>query len=554
MTPATTVPIMVLRTFLALMFVLASTLGSQTQETTTETTIEVTSFSPLSLAIHKELDARSDVAQSKSLQTRLSSIREFYTQNQFKSIWLKQGKPSDKARALVQSLNRASEDGLDPQDYDAEALFQKLGAGNDTTLADLEIHLSTTLVSFAQHMNAGRVNPRAVNRETVIYPEAISPEKILRRANSTKNIKAFLRLLAPHTPRYERLRVALAKYRRIAEQGGWEEIPTGEVLKPDMEDERVPLLEQRLVVSGDLPQSAVGGGKLYDALLVDAVMQFQARHGLAVDGVIGGNTLKELNVPIESRIASMEYNLERRRWMQNDYGPHYIFANLADQVVKLVKNEKTIHAALIQVGQPYHRTPVFTDEMEYLEINPYWNVPKSIAVNELLPKLRNNPNHYTSQGFQVLRGGSVISASSVPWHSYSKSNFPVRLRQGPGKKNALGRIKFMFPNKFNVYLHDTPSKQNFAKASRFFSHGCLRLQDPLKMAEFILGDQGWSRGKIDGVVNSGKRTVVKLENKIPVHIAYLTAWVNKDGSVHFRRDVYGRDKILAKALSNVRGR
>ena len=553
MTPATSVRIAVLGALISVMFLAGSAFVSQAQETT-ETTTEAPSLSPLGLAIKQELDARADSAKSKSLQARLSAIQEFYSENQYKPIWVKDGKPSTKARELVETLNRAQEDGLHPEDYDALALFQKLGAGNDSTLADLEIHLSTTLVSFAQHMNAGRVNPRAVNREIVIYPEAISSGKILQRASKTKNIKAFLRLLAPHTPRYERLRVALSKYRRIAKQGGWVEIPAGEVLKPDMEDERVPLLEKRLVVSGDLPQSAVGGGNLYDTLLVDAVMRFQARHGLAVDGVIGSNTLKELNVPIEARIASMEYNLERRRWMQNDYGPHYIFANLADQVVKLVKNEKTVHAALIQVGQPYHRTPVFTDEMEYLEINPYWNVPKSIAVNELLPKLQNNPNHYTSQGFQVLRGGSVISASSVPWHSYSKANFPVRLRQGPGKKNALGRIKFMFPNKFNVYLHDTPSKQNFAKASRFFSHGCLRLQDPLKMAEHILGDQGWSRGKIDGVVSSGKRTVVKLEKKIPVHIAYLTSWVNKDGSVHFRRDVYGRDKILANALAKVRGR
>ena len=272
------------------------------------------------------------------------------------------------------------------------------------------------------------------------------------------------------------------------------------------------------------------------------------RHGLEQDAVVGPNTLKQINMSVEERIAIMELNLERRRWMQDDYGRYYVFANLADQVVKVVRDGKTIHAELIQVGQPYHRTPVFSEEMEYVELNPYWNVPKSIATKELLPELKKNPGKYAGQNYEVLSGGNVLSPMSISWANYSRGNFPFRIRQRPGDGNALGRVKFMFPNQFNVYMHDTPSKSKFERASRFFSHGCLRLKDPLKMAEVILGPLGWSRAKIDGVVASKKRTVVKLDQKIPVHVAYMTAWVNKDGSVHFRRDVYGRDKILAKAL------
>ena len=509
---------------------------------------------PLALAIQDELDVRMEATENKSLRTRLTAIRKFYEENEFAPLWVENSKPSKRARDLVKALNDAKADGLDPQDYDALALFQKLGSGNDSTLADLEIHLSTSLVSFAQHLNAGRVNPNSVNKETVIYPAAISAEKVLNKGGKTKYIKPYLRLLAPHTPRYERLRVALAGYSRIAEKGGWPEIPAGEVIKPDGEDSRIPLLRKRLAVSGDLATITDSNSLLYNPDLVQGVKNFQKRHGLEVDGVIGGNTLKALNVSIEERIAMMEYNLERRRWMQNDYGSHYIFANLADQVLKVVKNEKTVHAELVQVGLPYHRTPVFSDEMEYIEINPYWNVPYSIATRELLPKLKENPNAYTAQNFEVLREGKVIPAASVPWNNYSTANFPVRLRQRPGEKNALGRIKFMFPNEFNVYIHDTPSKQKFNSASRFFSHGCLRLKDPLKMAEVLLGDQGWSREKIDNTVHSKARTVVKLKQTIPVHVAYLTSWVNKDGSVHFRRDVYGRDAILAEALSKVRGR
>ena len=210
--------------------------------------------------------------------------------------------------------------------------------------------------------------------------------------------------------------------------------------------------------------------------------------------------------------------------------------------------KKNVHFEIIQVGKPYFRTPVFSEEMEYLELNPYWNVPYSIATNEYLPKLKSNPGILNAQNIQVLAEGRVINASSVPWNSYSKGKFPVRLRQAPGKGNALGRVKFMFPNKFNVYIHDTPSKANFKKASRYFSHGCLRLRDPLTMAEKILGAQGWTRAKIDSVIRSGKRTVVKLNQKIPVHVTYLTSWVNRDLSVNFRRDIYGRDKILDLAM------
>ncbi len=536
------------RVFLLAVFVISANLPIMAQET------GAPPGDPLKLAIEQELQVRIDNASSPSLKERLSAISVFYAAKDFKAIWLLNNQPIAKAKDLVEAINRAEEDGLHPGDYDALALYQKLGAGNESTLADLEVHLSTSLVSIAQHMNAGRVDPSAVNRETVIYPASLSAEEILRKADRTRSIKAFIRLLAPHTPRYERMRVALAHYRQMAKNGDWPVIPEGEVLKPGMEDPRIPLLQQRLAISGDLPNSLTGTGVLYDAPLVESVKRFQWRHGLAQDGVIGPNTLAQINVPIEARIKALELNIERRRWMQNDYGPHYVFANLADQVVKVVKNGKTVHAELIQVGQPYHRTPVFTDEMEYLEFNPYWNVPKSIAVNELLPNLKANPNHYSSQGFEVLKNGQVVSASSVPWHSFSKANFPVRLRQGPGKKNALGRVKFMFPNNFNVYMHDTPSKKNFQRASRFFSHGCLRLQDPLKMAEVLLGEQGWDRSKIDATVTSGKRTVVKLDQTIPVHIAYLTAWANKDGSVHFRKDVYERDPILEAALAKVRGR
>ncbi|MEM8651965.1 MAG: L,D-transpeptidase family protein [Pseudomonadota bacterium] len=534
-----------LRTLLVLLSVAYSYAYALAQEETVQDS--------LSIAMEEELRSRIDAAQSETQRVRLNEIHDYYSGVEFKAIWVKDDAPSAKAKAVLEALRRARDDGLRSEDYDTEALAEKLSASTLSALADLEIHMSTSLVSFAQHLKAGRVDPLAVTKRNVVYPKKLSPIKILTDGATTQNIKAYLRLLAPHTPRYERLRTALKEYRRMASSGGWPQIAGGQVLKPGMEDERVPALRGRLKISGDYQNGVlVENPNLYDGAIVEAVKRFQERHGLEIDGVIGPNTLTEINITVEQRIVTMEHNLERRRWMQDDYGQYYIFANLADQVVKVVRNEKTIYAEIIQVGLPYHQTPVFSDEMEYIEINPYWNVPYSIATREMLPKLRRNANAFSSQNFEVIRGGQVINASAVPWRSYSRANFPVRLRQKPGPKNALGRVKFMFPNKHNVYIHDTPSKQKFNRASRFFSHGCLRLKDPFRLAEVLLGNQGWTKGRIDATVKKGKRRVVRLEEKIPVHIAYLTSWVNKDGSIHFRRDVYERDTILAKALKRSR--
>ncbi len=515
--------------------------------TTEQDAAQTVKLSPLSAQLQSALARGLVEVKGSANAERFEGIVAYYRKNNFKPVWINNLLPTQKARDVVEILRNASDHGLQPEDYDAEALYQKLGARNQETLADLEIQLSRSVVAYAQHLNAGRLNPQSVNQEIVVFPKVVASGTILEKLSATSRIQVYLRLLAPHTPRYERLRTAMLKYKTIARNGGWTTIEEGDVLKPGMSDPRVPALRARMIEDGSL-EPTEAQGDTYDKVLEAAVKQFQSTLGLEPDGVIGPQTLKQLNIPVEERIRTMEINLERRRWMQNDYGRYYVFANLADQVVKLVRDEKTLHAELIQVGKPYFRTPVFSDTMDYIVINPFWNVPYSIATREYLPKLKTNPGILKAENMKVLKGGKIINPATVPWSSYSRKNFPVRLRQDSGPGNALGRIKFMFPNKFNVYIHDTPSKSNFNKASRYFSHGCLRLRDPLTMAEKILGQQGWTRQKIDRVVKSGKRTVVNLKQKIPVHVTYLTSWVNKDGSVHFRRDIYGRDKILNQAL------
>jgi murein L,D-transpeptidase YcbB/YkuD len=267
------------------------------------------------------------------------------------------------------------------------------------------------------------------------------------------------------------------------------------------------------------------------------------------DGVLGPKTLFQLNISAEVRVRQIVANMERWRWMPEDLGDHYVIVNIAGFELKRVRANTVEERMRVVVGKPYHKTPIFSDKMEYLEINPYWNVPTSIATREELPKLQSDPSALAEKGFEVVRGDEVVDVRAINWSRYSRTNFPFRLRQRPGPSNALGRVKFMFPNRFNVYLHDTPAQSLFARAERAFSHGCIRVARPIDLAEQILAQKpDWSRRRIEKVLASGKRTVVPLSEPLNVHITYATAWRQSNDTVHFAPDIYRRDEALRRAL------
>jgi murein L,D-transpeptidase YcbB/YkuD len=499
--------------------------------------------------MRKIIDSGEPVMGDQQNDDRIVEVYVFYAADRdYKPLWVRDNGPKAKARDVLEVFRNAGKMGLNPNNYRIAQIERMMAAKTPRELAELELLLSRAFIDFGRDINRGVVLPNEASRENAITSRELGALTLIDGAENADYIADYARTLEPQTPEYQRLKGALAAYREIAKNGGFPIIPKGPALKPGKQDKRVPLIRQYLLLTGDLPKGAEQQGDLYDPDLLAAVKWFQLRHGLTDDGIIAATSLEAMNVPVASRIRQIELNLERRRWMDDDLGSYYILVNVADQELKVVKDGKTVHTARVVVGKPYTRTPVFSEKMKYVVLNPYWNVPPNIANGEYLPKLKRNPGVLARENIRIFNAaGNQVDPYSVNWSALSR--MPYSLRQDWGGKNALGKVKFMFPNRYNVYLHDTPSKSLFERDLRIFSHGCMRVQNPLDLAELLLADEGWSRERIEGTIAKGGQRIINLKKQIPVHVTYLTAWVNKDGAVNFRRDPYNRDEQLAEALT-----
>lgn len=337
---------------------------------------------------------------------------------------------------------------------------------------------------------------------------------------------------------------AIAHYKQIAARGGWPQVPAGPTLRAGDRNERITLLKQRLLVSADL-SAPVGEEDFFDEKLTEAVRRFQARHGLTADGRVGVNTLRELNVPVGKRIEQLSVNIERCSAMPYPPEQRFILVNIADFTLKLFENGNLQLAMSVIVGKKYRQTQEFTGRISSLVLNPNWNVPRSIAVKDLLPKIKNNPGYLKRMRIRVLRDGKDVAAidpATIDWGNLSAAHFPYRLQQDPGPGNALGRIKFVFPNPYDLYLHDTPAQELFKKDTRTFSSGCIRLSKPLELAVYLL--QGTSLSTMESLTArmSNKKTQwINIPSPIAIYIVYMTAWVDPGGIINFRSDIYNRD-------------
>lgn len=483
------------------------------------------------------------------VRQRYDALNSYYQEQAGPLLWI----GSDRMVAFVERLSTAQNDGLDGADYPIDRLAELADVVDETDIrgkAIIELYFSAAFLEYASDLQVGRFLPRTVDPNFFLQAREIDPLAALNGALDTSDLNVFFDRWQPQLAAYADLKQTLADYRALDAVGGWPSVPLGDALKPGMSDPRVPALRARLAVTEGVAAFAPPGGEdLYDDELVAAVQAFQARHGLEIDGIAGNQTMVALNVPVEDRIDAMVVAMERWRWMPPDLGADHLMVNIAGFDLRFVRDGVLADHMAVVVGKPYHKTPVFSHAVRTVEFNPYWYVPSSIAINEELPKLKSNPAALAALGFEAVQGDRVIPVTAVDWRRYGPGNFPFSLRQRPGPRNALGRAKFLFPNKFNVYLHDTPSRSLFARAERAFSHGCVRLERPIDLAEEVLGLQGgWNRQRIDGVLASGDRTVVPVETPLPVHIAYFTAWVDS-GQPNFRGDIYAQDEKLIAALA-----
>lgn len=457
--------------------------------------------------------------------------------------------------SLLEMLDESYLEGLDPNDYHAAAVraarstLADLNALPPADRAALDILLTDSVIRLGYHLRFGKVEPVELDPNWNLSRDLMGedPAVTIQDAIDSRSLREFAAEVIPRVFLYERFKAALAKYRALAAAGGWPTVAEGATLKPGMTDERVPVLAERLAKTGDLPaEAAAVATTLYDPTVAAGVASFQARHGLTADGAVGRATLAALNVPVEARIEQIRANLERARWVLYDPESEFLVVNIAGFALYMVRRGEVVWRTRVQVGRPYRQTPVFRAEMTYLVLNPTWTVPPTIFREDLLPELRRNSSYLATRGIDLLdRGGMPLDATTVDWTGRS---FPYQLVQQPGANNALGRIKFMFPNEHFVYLHDTPSRDLFERDNRAFSSGCIRVENPFELAQFLLGSS-WSRERLDALVAAGKTQTVFLDKPLPVMLLYWTAEVDANGRVAFFPDVYQRDAGVIAALA-----
>jgi murein L,D-transpeptidase YcbB/YkuD len=473
-----------------------------------------------------------------------------YEKYRYQPIW----KNADAVSQLLAAIEDSYHDGLDPQDYHLAGIRRlqaSLAAGGDpATQADLDLVLTDSLVRLGYHLLIGKVDPESLdsnwNMERTLE---LDPILALSGAIDDGEVTSLVASFRPQASIYHSLKQALSDYRRLQAEGGWPAVPAGDTLRPGMNDPRVTAIRRRLVVTGDMPTMDLDS-HAFDDTVESGVKHFQRRHGLTEDGVVGEGTLAELNVPVEARIDQLRVNLERARWVLHDLPEDFVLTDIAGFNVRYFRGGQLVWLTRAQVGKAYRKTPVFRDRIRYIEFNPTWTVPPTILRQDILPKVKKDRGYLEEKNLQVIdREGKAVDAATIDWSRYPAAGFPYLLRQDPGPTNALGRVKFMFPNKHAVYLHDTPHRSEFDRARRAFSSGCIRIEDPFAFAGLLLDDRPeWDTARIEQVIESRKTTRVNLTEPLTVLLLYWTAEVDADRRVVFRSDIYDRDAAVLSAL------
>jgi len=477
-----------------------------------------------------------------------------YPRREFEPAW----NDERKIDALLRLVERSVEEGLNPEDYHLATLRRlraeaRDGARTDPALrADLDILLTDSLTRLGYHLYFGKVNPSKLDADWNLSREfdGRDPVEVVQEAIDAESLEDHVAAIMIRNPLYRRLKATLAEHRRIAGRGGWPSIESGPPLKTGMENPGVAALRERLTIGGFLDETPPDHPGRFETALEQAVEAFQATHGLDVDGAVGPETLEALNVTVEQRIDQIRVNLERGRWVLRALEDDFVVVNIADFKVYLIRDRRIAWRTRAQVGKTYRMTPVFRAAIDYLVLNPTWTVPPGILAKDVLPRVKKDPGYLQAKGLKLIDGkGNEVPSTRVDWATVTARRFPFSLRQDPGPGNALGQVKFIFPNEHFVFLHDTPSKVLFERTARSFSSGCIRVENPLELAELLLDDpERWDRDALERVLEAKGTRTVHLPSPMPVMLLYWTVAVEEEGRPRFLRDVYDRDPRILAAL------
>ena len=478
---------------------------------------------------------------------------KFYSNRNFEPAWIERKNIDD----LMESIESAYEEGLDPEDYHYQKIRDLLakkdsGGLSNAERADLDLLMTDATILYAAHLLGGKLEQSELRKawdvEKNARPENV--DSLLTVTLYNKRLKPALQSMKPAHYMYTLMKLNLKQLREKAEEGGWPRVSGGETLERDMDDPRVLEIREYLRATGDLDASASDGETLFDEDLELAVKRFQERHGLTADGVIGKGTFEQMQVPIEKRIETIKVNLERLRWIFHQPDEDFLIVNIAGFHVRRFTNRKEVFSSRVIVGKYHHESPVFKGQMKYIVMNPTWTLPYSIATNETLPKLKQDPGYLADKHMEVMdESGKLLNPASIDWSQYSRGNFPFIIRQKAGPWNALGEVKFMFPNKYAVYLHDTPSRGLFDQQDRAFSHGCIRTEDKWGLLMSLMDDpEVWNMDKINEILKSGETTTIELPKPVNIYLVYLTAVADRENNLYFFKDVYKRDPAVQEEL------
>jgi len=504
-------------------------------------------------ALSQENEWKNDL-QRASLNSALSEfylaenpISVFYTKREFEPFWIGN---QTKLQGLTTIIGEAELHGLPSSRYPFEELSQAIFETDPSQQAKLELMATEAFLLFAQDVSGGILNPSMIDTNINVSPRRKETDRLLAALTESLNINLFFRNLFPKSNEYKSLRDELKNLREASLNESWGDlVPTDAVLAVGMTHDNVPFLRKRLSKMG-YPVYEFHS-RLFDEQLNDSVKRFQEYHGLNPDGVFGKRSIEAINVPAKTRLIQVIVNLERMRWNNEDRGAEYVLVNQPNFNAYFKSGNEKVWQSRVVIGLPSNQTAEFNDTMTHMVVNPTWHVPKSIAVEEYLPLIQSDPNFLTDNEMVLMVRGTdtIIDSNLIDMQAFTPDNFPFLIKQIPSNINALGLVKFMFPNKFSIYMHDTPMKDLFFKDERTFSHGCIRLQEPFQFAYSLLRDQEANpESKFQEVLEKAEETYINLSRKIPVYITYRTAFFDEFGQIHYRADIYGRDALVYMAL------